>query len=291
MSEKLGIIGLGRCGMPAAEKFLQSGYEVCGYARRPEVIAAFEKLGGKHAPNPAEVAKNSDVVIILVLNDEQVIEVVTGENGVLSGASQGLKLVCMSTINRSNLEFVANRCIEKGIRFVDCPFTGGPARIPPGTLTLIAAAPKDLLDEVEPVMDRIGNITVAGDTPGMGQAVKHCNQLLVTAIHAATIELIVLAEKTGADPKFVCDVVGSGIGGNDYFKLLSGAIIDKTTSPGGMGQLWKDVNIIINSAREHNLPLLVATATSQYFNMAVSQGLADDDSYRMIDVFRRMIDE
>jgi 3-hydroxyisobutyrate dehydrogenase-like beta-hydroxyacid dehydrogenase len=169
---------------------------------------------------------------------------------------------------------------------VDCPFTGGPARVATGTLTLIAAAPSGLLEEVRPTLETIGRITVAGNKPGMGQAVKHCNQLLVTAIHAATIELITLAEKSGADPKVVCEVVGNGIGGNDYFRLISQAILDNTASPGGMGQLWKDINIVLTSAREYNLPLLVATAVSHYFNMAISQGMAEEDSARLVQVIR-----
>ena len=82
--------------------------------------------------------------------------------------------------------------------------------------------------------------------------------------------------------------MGSGIGGNDYFRLLSNAILNDTPSPGGMGQLWKDINLVVTSAREHNLPLLVANATAQYFNMAVSQGLAGEDSARLLDVFKRM---
>jgi 3-hydroxyisobutyrate dehydrogenase-like beta-hydroxyacid dehydrogenase len=90
------------------------------------------------------------------------------------------------------------------------------------------------------------------------------------------------------DPELVCQVVGSGIGGNDYFRLLSKAMLEETTSPGGMGQLWKDVNIVVNSGRRYNLPLLVATAASHYFNMAISQGLAEEDSARLIEVMRRM---
>lgn len=49
-----------------------------------------------------------------------------------------------------------------------------------------------------------------------------------------------------------------------------------------------DVNIVITSARSHNLPLLVATATSQYFNTAVSQGMMNDESTRLMDVIRKM---
>ena len=290
MSKKIGVIGLGRCGLPAAEKFLHDGYQVFGYARRAEVIAKFEAMGGTHVENPAQVARSAQTVIVIVLNDEQVIEVVTGQDGILEGASAGSTVICMSTINRRNLEWVADKCAQRKVRFVDCPFTGGPARVTAGTLTLIAAAPPELLEDARPILEVVGQITVAGEKPGMGQAIKHCNQLLVTTIHAATIELIILAEKTGADPWLVCDVVGSGIGGNDYFRLLSKAILENTTSPGGMGQLWKDVNIAVTSAREHNLPLLVVTGAAQYFNMAVSQGMAEEDSARLIQVIRKMIE-
>ena len=289
MNDTIGIIGLGRCGMPAARKFVERGFHVYGYARRQEVIEEFTGLGCKSLPSPADVAAHAPVVIVMVLNDDQVIEVIDGSGGILRGAAEGSTVICMSTINRENLDRVAAACRERKVNFVDCPFTGGPARIASGTLTLIAAAPADLLDSCRPILEVLGKITYAGETPGMGQAVKHCNQLLVTAIHAATVELITLARETGVDPGLVCDVVGSGIGGNDYFRLLSKAILENTTSPGGMGQLWKDINIVITSSRKHNLPLLVASAVAQYFNMSVAQGLAGDDSSRMIDVMMRMI--
>jgi 3-hydroxyisobutyrate dehydrogenase-like beta-hydroxyacid dehydrogenase len=146
------------------------------------------------------------------------------------------------------------------------------------------------MEKARPLLEVLGKLTNAGPTPGMAQAVKHCNQLLVCAIHAATIELIALAQKTGADPRQVCEVVGSGIAGNDYFRLLSKAIVDQAASPGGMGQLWKDINIVVTSSREHNLPLLVANATAQYFNMAVSQGMANQDSALLQKVLQRMIE-
>ncbi|MCF8106418.1 MAG: NAD(P)-dependent oxidoreductase [Desulfohalobiaceae bacterium] len=290
MSNNIGIIGLGRCGMPAAKKFLESGYRVVGHARREEVISVFREAGGEHAASPAEVAKESDMIIVIVLNDQQVLDVINGSQGILQSARPGTLVICMSTINRENLLAVHNLCSEKGVDLVDCPFTGGPARVSSGTLTLICAAKPDLVEKARPHLELIGRITSVGEQPGMAQAVKHCNQLLVCTIHAATIELITLAQKTGVDPKLTCDVVGSGIGGNDYFRLLSTAILEDSPSPGGMGQLWKDVNIVVTSAREHNLPLLVADSASQYFNMAVSQNLANEDSKLLLDVLRRMIE-
>ena len=291
MNKPIGIIGLGRCGMPAAQRFVEKNFKVYGYARRAEVIQKFTSLGGEFVPSPAEVATRAPVVIVMVLNDDQVIDVITGPQGILKGAGEGSTVICMSTINRDNLDWMARECEAQRVNFIDCPFTGGPARIANGTLTLIAAAPEPMLSPYRGILEVIGKITYAGETPGMGQAIKHCNQLLVTAIHAATIELIILAQKSGVDSKLVCEVVGSGIGGNDYFRLLSKAILDKTSSPGGMGQLWKDINIVITSSRKHNLPLLVASAVSHYFNMSVAQGLADDDSSKMMEVMLKMIEK
>jgi 3-hydroxyisobutyrate dehydrogenase len=238
--------------------------------------------------SPAQAAAEAKAILVLVLNDEQVMDVVAGPRGLLEGATAESIVICMSTINRETLEHVADMCAERRVRFVDSPFTGGPARIAAGTLTLIAAASPEVLETARPILEVLGKITVAGNKPGMGQAVKHCNQLLVTVIHAATVELISLAERSGVDPELVCEVVGSGIAGNDYFRLLSEAILKRTTSPAGMGQLWKDVNIVVTSARGQNLPLLVATAASHYFNMAISQGLAEEDSARLMDVMRKI---
>jgi len=288
MNKRVGIIGLGRVGMVTAEKFINEGYQVFGYDCHPEVIAEFQKRGGVHGENPAKVASSADTVIVLVLNDSQVIDVVTGAGGILEGTSADSTVICMSTINRSNLEWVAEQCVEKGVGFADCPFTGGPGRVVTGTLTIIGAASAEIIEKTRPTLEVIGQITLVGDTPGMGQAVKHCNQLLVTAVHAATMELITLAEKTGANPKQVCEVVGNGIAGNDYFRLLSSAILNGSTSPGGLGQLWKDVNIVVTTAREKNLPLLVTFATAHYFNMGMAQDMENADAARLIDVLRNM---
>lgn len=290
VEKSIGIVGLGRCGMPAAKKFIDGGFSVFGYARRSEVISEFEQFGGKNLDNPAELARHAKTLIVMVLNDEQVMDVIAGDNGLLKTAGRGATIVCMSTINRENLQKMDTACRELGVAFIDCPFTGGPARVAQGTLTLIAAGPEAELESVRPVLEMLGKITFAGPVPGMGQAVKHCNQLLVTTIHAATIELMLMARKTGVDPKMVCDVVGSGIAGNDYFRLLSKAIMENSASPGSMGQLWKDVNIVVTSARAFNLPLLVVNAAAQYFNMAVSKGMASEDSAKLMEILEQMTD-
>ena len=291
MSEAIGIIGLGRMGMVAAKKYIQKGYKVAGYARRPEVVKEFTAAGGIALRNSREIAEQSGKIIVYVLNDQQVIDVVAGPDGILQSSHKETRVICMSTIDKENLEWVAGQCAKKGVGFVDCPVTGGPARVAAGTLTLIVAAAKDLLEECRPVLEVQGKITYVGEKPGLGQAVKHCNQLLVATTLAATVEVVTLARKGGLDPRLVCQVVGSGICGSDWFRLITSSILDNTPAPGGLGQMCKDIGLVINDSRRVQTPLIVASAAYQYFLAALSLGMESADVHELIKVLEKMTNQ
>jgi 3-hydroxyisobutyrate dehydrogenase-like beta-hydroxyacid dehydrogenase len=290
MSETIGIIGLGRMGLEAAKKYIAEGYNIVGYARRLEVIKEFTAAGGTAVRNSREVAAKSGKVIVYVLNDQQVIDVVTGPDGILEGCHPDTRVICMSTIDKDHLEWLAEKCAEKKVGFVDCPVTGGPARVKAGTLTLIVAAAKEVLEECRAVLEVQGKITYVGEKPGLGQAVKHCNQLLVAVTLAATIEVVTLARKGGLDPRQVCQVVGSGICGSDWFRLITSSILDNTPAPGGLGQMCKDIGLVINDAKRTKTPLLVASAANQYYLAALSLGLENADAHELIKVIEKMTD-
>ena len=222
------------------------------------------------------------------MNDQQVIDVVTGPDGILEGYHKETRVICMSTIDKESLEWVAEQCARKGVGFVDSPVTGGPARVEAGTLTLIVAASKDLLGECRSVLEVQGKITYVGEKPGLGQAVKHCNQLLVATTLAATIELITLARKGGLDPRLVCQVVGSGICGSDWFRLIASSILENAPAPGGLGQMCKDIGLVINDSRRVQTPLIVASAAYQYFLAALSLGMENADVHELIKVLENM---
>ena len=288
MAEALGIIGLGRMGIVAAKKYVEAGYTVYGYARRKEVIDEFTAFGGRYLPSCREVAEKSQKVIVYVLNDQQVIEVVTGADGILAGKHDGTGVICMATIDRDNLEMIAERCAEESVGFIDCPVTGGPPRIEQGTLTLIVAGAKDYVEECRPILEVQGKIVYIGEKPGLGQAVKHCNQLLVGTTQAATMEVIALARKSGLDAKLVCDVVGSGVAGSDFFRIISESVLEERPSIGGLGQMIKDVGLVINDARRAKMPLVVASAAYQYFLSALALGMENADTSELIKVVERM---
>jgi len=287
MKETLGIIGLGRMGMAAARKYIQAGYSVVGYARRKEVIDEFTALGGKAVRNCKEVALEAGKVIIYVLNDQQVIEVIIGENGILEGVHEGSGVICMATIDVENLRMVAKRCAEQSVPFLDCPVTGGPQRIQAGTLTIITAGKEDFVEACRAILELQGRIVYVGKEPGLAQSVKHCNQLLVGTTQAVTMEVITLARRQGLDPKLVCDVVGSGVAGSDYFRMLAACILENKPSMGGLGQMCKDMGLVMNDSRRAKVPLVVGSAAYQYYLAALSLGMESAETSDLIHVVDR----
>ncbi len=268
MTKKIGVIGLGRVGLVVVETYLNTGYQVYGYDIDKSKIDKLIDLGGKPLNNPSQVWDHTNTVLMLVLNDEQVVDVIQGEQGLLTNPRPNGTIVGMSTINRNCVEQVASKCDEHQVNFVDCPFTGGPARVPQGDLTLITAGLPTTLEVVKEDLAVIGKMVVAGDKPGYGQAIKHCNQLLVGVTHAATMEVITLARKLDLDVETVREVLSSGIAGSDYFGLLSKSVLEGTPSPGGLGQMCKDVSIVAKTATEQKVAALVAAAAAQYFGKA-----------------------
>jgi 3-hydroxyisobutyrate dehydrogenase-like beta-hydroxyacid dehydrogenase len=288
MSEPLGIIGLGRVGLPAAKAWMNDGHKVFGYDVNPLAVDEFVAAGGIDLPTPADVARHAYGVIVMVLNDEQALEVIKAKNGLLHGTHADTTVVCMSTINRRTVESLATLCQEKNIAFVDCPFTGGPARIASRDLTLMAAATPEALQRVERILQAIGKITRVGTSPGQGQAVKHCNQLMVAVTHAATMEVIILARKLGLDPALVASVVANGIAGSDYFRLLSKSILNNTPSPGSLGQMCKDVDIVKNTLRDKDMRAYVTEAAARYFAAAKEQGMSEREGADLLRIVEQI---
>jgi len=287
MGNAIGIVGLGRMGLPAAKLLIRKGYTVVGCDRDTVPLDELVAAGGAAASDAKAVAQKADTIIVFVLNGGQVQTVINGKSGLLAGIREGACIICMSTIRQAQIERTAAQCLKKNVALVDCPCTGGPARAENGTLTLIAAGEKDAVDRCRPILENLGTIVPVGEIPGMGQAVKHCNQLLVSVTHAAVIEVILMARRAGLDERLVCEVIGSGVGGSDYFKLLSASIIDKSAAPCAMALMCKDSNIVVDSSRSMQLPLLVAGAANQYFLAAESLGLANEESSELMRVVER----
>jgi 3-hydroxyisobutyrate dehydrogenase-like beta-hydroxyacid dehydrogenase len=82
----VGVIGLGKMGMPMARLLRERGFTVIGYDVTLPAIKVASGLGVQPVNSPKAVAAASDLTIIAVGFDSEVEAVMFGDNGALAGA-------------------------------------------------------------------------------------------------------------------------------------------------------------------------------------------------------------
>jgi 3-hydroxyisobutyrate dehydrogenase-like beta-hydroxyacid dehydrogenase len=136
---RAGFIGLGNIGKPLASHLVPTGFETTLYDIAEEPVRELEKAGAKAAQSPRELAENADVIGICVPEDRHVRAVMTGEDGILAGASPGTVVAIHSTVLPATVLELAEQAAPRGVSLLDACVTGGEQRAAEGVVTYLVA--------------------------------------------------------------------------------------------------------------------------------------------------------
>ena len=289
---KVGYIGLGLMGTNIARNILKAGFPVVVLNRSQTAVEELVAEGAVRASTPAEVAGLVDVVFTNLPDSPDVEKVILGENGVGTGARNGLIWVDNSTIKPAVARQIAAKLLEKGVQSLDAPVSGGEIGAQNGTLAIMVGGPAHALDIVMPIFNAMGKtITHVGDS-GAGQIAKAANQIMVAAQMVAMGELIIFAQKAGADPQKVVEAIKGGAAQCWTLDVKPPRLFKGIRTPGFKAQMQaKDLNIIIETAREYGIPLPSAAVDAQLFNSMVELNLGDQDNSAIIAILETLANE
>jgi 3-hydroxyisobutyrate dehydrogenase-like beta-hydroxyacid dehydrogenase len=177
---------------------LRVGHElvVCDVAE--EATRPFAETA-RIASNPAAVSEWADVVVVAVVNDHQVIEVVTGPDGVLSKARQGTSLLIVSTVTAQTVRRVAAEAAGLGCWVVDCGVSGGPAAAAEGQLVAMVGGTEAAVVRVRPVLDAFSSVVIHMGPAGSGLQAKLARNIIQYGSWLAAYEGQRLAEAAGIE--------------------------------------------------------------------------------------------
>ncbi len=288
----VGYIGLGLMGKSMARNILKAGFQLVVYNRSRASVDELAAEGARPADSPADVARQVDVVFTNVPDSPDVEQVVLGPNGIIEGAHPGLIFVDNSTIKPATARMLAERLAEKGVQALDAPVSGGDIGARNGTLTIMVGGPADALEKVLPVLQAMGkSITLIGDA-GAGQIAKAANQIMVAAQMVAMGELMVFAQKSGADPRKVVEAIKGGSAQCWTLDVKPQRIFAGNRAPGFKAWLQaKDLNIVLETAREYGVPLPSSAVNAQMFNAMVQTGMGEMDNSAVLGIIEMMANE
>ncbi len=239
--------------------------------------------GAKAASSPAEVASQVDVVFTNLPDTPDVEQVVLGENGILEGAHPGLIWVDNSTIKPAAARSLSQRLAEKGVLSLDAPVSGGDIGARNGTLAIMVGGPAEALEKVMPVFQAMGKtITHVGEA-GAGQVAKAANQIMVAAQMVAMGELLIFSQKAGVDPLKVVEAIKGGAAQCWTLDVKPPRLFAGNRAPGFKAYMQaKDLNIILETAREYGIPLPSAAVDAQLYNAMLQNGMGELDNSAVI---------
>ena len=287
--KKVAFIGLGVMGYPMAGHLQKAGFEVCVYNRSSEKASLWcEEFGGTSAATPALAAQDCQLVFCCVGNDDDVRQVVLGEQGIFAGLAPGAILVDHTTASAELARELAEIASTQGKYFLDAPVSGGQAGAENGALTVMAGGDAAIFEQVSPVMDAYARFSKLMGPVGSGQLAKMVNQICIAGVVQGLAEGFHFAEQVGLDPEALVETISKGAAGswqmeNRYKTMFAGEY------DFGFAVDWmrKDLAIAFEEAQKLKLDLPMTKMVDGFYQEIQGNGGNRWDTSSLISRFKK----
>ena len=288
---KVGFIGLGRMGGHMASNVIKAGFETYVSDLVPELVQQKVAEGAIGCANNQEVASKMDIGFTMLPNGAIVEAVMLGANGVLAACKPGAIIVDMSSVAPGTTQKMAKAAEKYGVKYMDAPVSGGTIGAKNGTLTIMCGADEDTFEKAKPVLDAIGKRIMHIGGPGMGDAMKIVNNMLLGANMASLAEALVLGAKLGLDNKTMYDVISTS-SGNSYVvdaKMKKFIMPDKFEPGFAMDVQYKDLTLAQEAARSVKMPIPMSATCTAVYEQARAAGYGMEDMSAVIKLWEKLM--
>ena len=287
--QRVGFIGLGLMGKPMAHNILKAGFPLAVHNRSRAKVDELASAGATPADGPAEVARNSDVIITCLPGPADVRSIYMDAGGVLEESKPGSVLIEMSTIDVETHKDIAAAAGERGVGYLDAPISGGTAGAESGTLSIMIGGESEFLERVRPVLEAMGeNIYHCGPL-GAGAVVKLANNLMVAINAQGVYEGMVLGVKAGVDPAILYEVVANSSGSSQILKAHVPSILERDFDPGfAIDLMLKDVRLALDLGDSVGVRMLSTSLAAQCLQEARDAGLGQLSTQAQVQVLEKL---
>lgn len=282
MGEEIGFIGLGNMGGRMTARLVERGRRVAGYDLRPGLAAA---AGARAVGSVAEVAADTDAILMSLPDSRAVEAVVNGDDGLMAHVSPGQVVVDLSTAAPSSTRAIHDRLAERGAAYLDAGVSGGAAAADAGSLSVMVGGDEAVLERVRSILSCFAaKIFYCGES-GSGHTAKLLNNFLNAVSLAATAEVMVAGRKAGLDLDVLLKIFNAGSGVNFATLNRFPKVIKGDYLKGGLTNslMMKDVMLYTDLVAGLGVASLNVSGPLATFGLANSLGYADEISNTVVD--------
>ncbi|HEY4451556.1 MAG TPA: NAD(P)-dependent oxidoreductase [Solirubrobacteraceae bacterium] len=283
--ERIGFLGLGIMGSRMAANVARAGFPLTVWTHTAGKAAHWaSEHGAQPADTPAQVARESDIVVSMVVDGSQVASVLTQADGVIEAARPGLLCVDMSTIAPPDTRRIGAALQAAGVRMLDAPVTGSSPRAEDGSLTIMVGGAAEDYTRARPLLGTMGTLVTHVGELGQGEMLKLINNALGAANAAAVAEALLLASAAGIDLDAFVEIVSAGSGGSTQLTLKSAAMRSHDYAPlFKTAHMLKDVRLALEEAQSAGVPFPSAAHARDLLTAAMARGHGEQDYASLIE--------
>jgi 3-hydroxyisobutyrate dehydrogenase-like beta-hydroxyacid dehydrogenase len=261
------FIGLGTMGYPMAGHLQQKGFDVTVYNRSAEKAQKWvDQYGGALASTPQAAAEGADYVMTCVGNDDDLRQVVLGEQGVFAGMKAGSVLIDHTTASAEVARELSRAAAERSFRFLDAPVSGGQAGAENGVLSIMVGGQSETFSAAEPVLAAYGKSIKLIGAEGAGQLAKMVNQICIAGLLQGLSEAVHFAEQADLDADAVFDVIQHGAAGSWQMVNRHQSMLNDEYEFGfAVDWMRKDLGIALDEAKRNGSTLPVTALVDQFY--------------------------
>lgn len=283
----LGWIGTGRMGTAMATRLLDAGHQLTVYNRTRAKTDELASRGARVADQISDLAA-LDVVFVTVASSADLISVLGGDSGLLSGDEAPSVVVDCSTVSAEASSDARALAASRGVAFLAAPVSGNPKVARAGRLTMAVSGPQPAFERVETFLRIVApGVTYVGDAE-QSRLVKLCHNLLLGVVIQSLAEITILAEKGGVRRADFLEFLNDSVMGSTFTRYKSPALVNLDFTPTFTTQLLrKDFDLGLAAARMLEVPMPVSGLVHQLLQDAIGNGAGDVDFAILLELVAR----
>jgi len=283
--QKIGWIGAGRMGFALAERLLKAGVKLSIYNRTRAKAEPLAARGARVVDALADLA-DCDLVFTIVAESKDLLDVISGSNGLLSRPGKTPRIVVdSSTVSEAASAEARAILAKRGASFLAAPVSGNPKVVRSGKLSVVVSGPQAAYDAAAPYLKLFGRgVSYVGDGE-RARIVKICHNVYLGIVAQALAEITVLAEKTGVSRHAFLEFINDSVMGSTFSRYKTPAYVNldfaATFTP---PLLRKDLDLGLEAARAVGVPMPLSSLTREIVQGLIGNGYTDCDFAALIEL-------
>ena len=285
----VGFLGLGKMGIHMASRILDAGHELTVWNRSADKAKALVERGASLAGTPAELAASCDIVVSILSNDDVVLDVYEGRDGLLNNSVDGKLFVDMSTLRPGTVRELAQRVYSAGAGFIDAPVSGtvGPAK--DGTLLIMCGGTDKDIEIARPIMDILGRQLIHAGPVGQGALMKLVVNLPLAVYWGSLAEALAMGSSGGLDLKQMLDTIQDSSAALAVLPLKAPNILGESAPVAfDISNMQKDLRSMLETGGDLGISMPTTEGVLSTYAAAAESGLGAHDA---VDVVQFMIEQ